>query len=49
MDKCMMIFDDGKIDMLVATDCTYDECVEIKLKQEKPECYRIIPVKEKDN
>lgn len=37
-----MIYNDGKIKILVATDLTYDECVELKSQQEKPECYRII-------
>ena len=38
-----MIFDDGEVRVLVARDLTYEECVELRAKQEKPECYIIIP------
>lgn len=39
-----MIFDDGEIKILVATDLSYEECVALKAKQEKPECYHILEV-----
>lgn len=38
-----IVFDDGKIKMLVATEMeTKEECKEIVARQEKPECYKII-------
>jgi len=37
-----MIYDDGKIRILVATEMTYDECVELKARQISPECYFIV-------
>ena len=40
-----ILFDDGKIKMLVATDMdTLEECEEIVKRQEKPECYSIIKI-----
>lgn len=41
-----IIFDDGKVKMLVATEMeTQEECEEIVERQEKPECYKIIEMK----
>lgn len=38
-----IVFDDGNIKMLVATEMeTMEECEEIVARQEKPECYKII-------
>ena len=38
-----IVFDDGNIKMLVATEMeTREECEEIISRQEKPECYKII-------
>ena len=38
-----IVFDDGNIKMLVATEMeTREECEEIIARQEKPECYKII-------
>ena len=37
-----MIYDDGKIRMLVATEMTFEECVELKSKQISPEFYFIV-------
>lgn len=40
-----ILFDDGNIKMLVATDMeTLEECEEIVKRQEKPECYSIIKI-----
>lgn len=37
-----IVFDDGNIEMLVATEMeTKEECEEIVERQEKPECYEI--------
>lgn len=37
-----IIFDDGNIKLMVATNLTYTECTELIAKQERPECYCII-------
>lgn len=38
-----IVFDDGNIKMLVATEMeTREECEDIIARQEKPECYNII-------
>ncbi|MBA4698507.1 MAG: hypothetical protein H2212_03655 [Ruminococcus sp.] len=37
-----MTFDDGEIRMIVAADLTYEECLELRERQENPECYEII-------
>ncbi len=36
-----IVYDDGTVNMLVATDLTKEECERVIAKQEKPEYYHI--------
>ncbi|SEU22317.1 hypothetical protein SAMN05443270_3469 [Lacrimispora sphenoides] len=39
-----IVFNDGKVKMLVATDLSYEECEKLMQKQEKPELYHIVEI-----
>ena len=41
-DLYKIIFNDGNVKMLVATDLPYKECEDLVQKQEKPELYHIV-------
>lgn len=46
-DLFRIVFDDGKIRILVATDLTHDECEDLIKKQLSPELYHIIDMDRK--